>query len=531
MERSFNGFAIISESKFINSFHALLTYATEVKITHNKEIYAELSLEEEIKELYFNFTLDAYNKTLLQQIKEKNAHFLGLFTSSVATGVFLNEYSTFTTVSDYIIFLLKINWITFLPAFIFYNLGVYYLFKENDNLIDINKIVNNKNKLDNKKIIFQITSLGFNIESIKTSLNSVIYWKNIIKKKFNININSSIWIVIEEFYYNKFKKEYETIKKINKEINLIIVPSNYQTKNNTKFKARALNYSCELRKQLGLANKDVWIYFQDEETCVGEDTILGILEFIIDAEDKYFLGNGIILYPLDFENTSIHAQELIRTGNEDIKNLFWQKVKKIPLFGYHGSHFLVRSDIEAEIGWDFGICRAEDWLFHIKVAEKYGKVVSYMKGFAYEKSPYTLMDRLKQRRRWILGNFDIIKRKDISLKFKLPIYYSIFLLYFPIPSLLLATLATLYTNIGMFPFSFLVGFMWFTMLRNYILSYNLHSRYLDKTKIKIYSLLINWIKGAVIEVINPWYALIKRVHSYEVINKDKKQRLKYILKI
>ncbi len=108
MERSFNGFAIISESKFINSFHALLTYATEVKITHNKEIYAELSLEEEIKELYFNFTLDAYNKTLLQQIKEKNPHFLGLFTSSVATGIFLNEYSTFTTVSDYIIFLLKI---------------------------------------------------------------------------------------------------------------------------------------------------------------------------------------------------------------------------------------------------------------------------------------------------------------------------------------------------------------------------------------------------------------------------------------
>jgi hypothetical protein len=83
----------------------------------------------------------------------------------------------------------------------------------------------------------------------------------------------------------------------------------------------------------------------------------------------------------------------------------------------------------------------------------------------------------------------------------------------------------------MFPFSFLVGFIWFSMLRNYILSYNLHSRYLDKTKIKIYSLLINWIKGAVIEVINPWYALIKRVYSYEVINKDKKQRLKYILKI
>ncbi|MDT7865128.1 MAG: glycosyltransferase family 2 protein [Thermoproteota archaeon] len=524
MERAFNGFTIISESKFINSFHALIMHSIETRFSRNKQFYAETIIEKEVKEPYYNFTLDAYNSTMMQQIKEKNAHFLGLFTTSVATGIFLNEFSMFTTVSDYIIFLLKINWITFLPTFIFYNLGIYYLFKGNDSLIDINKIINNKHKLINKKIIFQITSVGFNIESIKSSLNSVIYWKNVIKKKFNININSSIWIVIEEFYYNKFKKEYETIKKINKEINLIIVPSNYQTKNNTKFKARALNYSCELRKQLGLANKDVWIYFQDEETCVGEDTILGILEFIIDSEDKYFVGNGIILYPLDFENTSIHAQEIIRTGSEDIRNLFWQKVKKIPLFGYHGSHFLVRSDIEAEIGWDFGICRAEDWLFHIKVAEKYGNVVSYMKGFAYEKSPYTLIDRLKQRRRWILGNFDIVKRKDVSLKFKLSIYYSIFLLYFPIPSLVLATLATLYTNIGMFPFSFFVGFLWFSVIRNYIISYNLHSRYLDKTKIKFYTLLINWIKGAIIEIINPWYALIKRVNSYEVINKDRKTK-------
>jgi hypothetical protein len=315
------------------------------------------------------------------------------------------------------------------------------------------------------------------------------------------------------------------IQKINKEINLIIVPSNYQTKNNTKFKARALNYSCELRKQLGLANKDVWIYFQDEETCVGEDTILGILEFIIDAEDKYFVGNGIILYPLDFENTSINAQELLRSG-DDIRNLSWQKIKKTALLGYHGSHFLIRSDIEAEIGWDFGICRAEDWLFHIKVTEKHGKVYSFMKGFAYEKSPLTLRDRLKQRRRWIIGNYDIVKRKDVSLKFKLQIYYSLFLLYFPIPSLILASL-----NVGIFPLGFLAGFIWFSILRNYVISYNLHSRYLDKTKIKIYRLLINWIKGAIIEIINPWYALIKRVHSYEVINKDKKQRLKYILKI
>ncbi len=524
MENILNNFPIISEYKFINSFYTLITYPVESKF-RNENLRTEIIIEKEIQEYYYNFTLEVYNSTILQQIKEKKRHFLGLLVASATTGIYFNDVANFTNITDYVLFLLKINWITFLPSFIFYNLGVYYLFKDNSSLIDINKIINNKDKLKNIKIIFQITSLGFNIESIKASLNSVIYWKNIINKKYNINLNSSIWIVIEENYYNKFKEEYEAIKRINKEINLIIVPSEYKTENNTKFKARALNYACELRKQLGLANKNVWIYFQDEETNVGEDTILGIIEFIIDSNDKYLVGNGIILYPLDFENTSIHLQEIIRTGNEDIKNLFWQKEKKIPLFGYHGSHFLVRADIEAKIGWDFGICRAEDWLFHIKVAEKYGKVVSYMKGFAYEKSPYTLIERLKQRRRWILGNFDLIKRKDISLKFKLPIYYSIFMLYFPIPSLCLAPLATLLTNTGMFPFSFLVGFLWFTIFRNYIISYNLHLKYLDKSKIKIHSLLINWIKGAIIEIINPWYALIRRTNSYEVINKDKRKKV------
>jgi len=99
------------------------------------------------------------------------------------------------------------------------------------------------------------------------------------------------------------------------------------------------------------------------------------------------------------------------------------------------------------------------------------------------------------------------------------------MLYFPIPSLCLAPLATLLTNTGMFPFSFLVGFLWFTIFRNYIISYNLHLKYLDKSKIKIHSLLINWIKGAIIEIINPWYALIRRTNSYEVINKDKRKKV------
>ncbi len=172
MENILNNFPIISEYKFINSFYTLITYPVESKF-RNENLRTEIIIEKEIQEYYYNFTLEVYNSTILQQIKEKKRHFLGLLVASATTGIYFNDVANFTNITDYVLFLLKINWITFLPSFIFYNLGVYYLFKDNSSLIDINKIINNKDKLKNIKIIFQITSLGFNIESIKASLNSV----------------------------------------------------------------------------------------------------------------------------------------------------------------------------------------------------------------------------------------------------------------------------------------------------------------------------------------------------------------------
>jgi len=66
-----------------------------------------------------------------------------------------------------------------------------------------------------------------------------------------------------------------------------------------------------------------------------------------------------------------------------------------------GSHFIVRSDVEASIGWDFGEITVEDFIFSYLL--KHNSIqLSILKGFAYERPTLTYKDFLRQRR-WVKG--------------------------------------------------------------------------------------------------------------------------------
>jgi len=134
------------------------------------------------------------------------------------------------------------------------------------------------------KVIFQITTRGLNKEAVKRTVESVLYWAPIYLKDFRV------WVVSEEGENLCFLKDYEGVE-------VIYVPGSYRTKNLTKYKSRALNYSMELRKSLRLNNKATWVYFMDEESVVGEDTILGIIDFIENESKKgKLIGQGLIVY-------------------------------------------------------------------------------------------------------------------------------------------------------------------------------------------------------------------------------------------
>ena len=76
----------------------------------------------------------------------------------------------------------------------------------------------------------------------------------------------------------------------------------------------------------------------------------------------------------------------------------------------HGSNLLLRADIEKSIGWDFANSCAEDSLFGYVAYKKYGGIFGWHGGVLEEQSPFTFSDFIKQRQRWIKGNFENLSR-------------------------------------------------------------------------------------------------------------------------
>jgi len=460
------------------------------------------------QQIFEKFSLENYNITIEKIIERKKVYFGNLFLSSGVTSVLFTKMQMINNVNDLIIYSIKFTWLLPLPIFALANIGKYKILNKEYLEINIEKIKKDKN-LSKVKIIFQIVTKGQNIKVLERSILSIKYWVKKIFERYNIIINNEIWVIVDEEYKDnvKFLRKYD--------VKIIEVPKNFNTNNNTKYKARALHYANLLRREMEINSSSTWIYHQDEETCVGEDTILGILDFI-SSRDK-LIGCGIILYPLDWENKVTYAEELLRSS-DDLRILSLIKDGKLP-FGYHGSHFLVRADIEDEIGWDYGENKAEDMLFHLKAQAKFSKNIGFLKGFAYEKAPSTIKDFLKQRTRWLKGSFDTLKSNELTFNHKLMVILSLIVWYASIPSTIISIISLFYQG-GISPFlGFTVGFVWYSLIDNYKLAYELNSIYLGG-EIKITRLIINMIAGALLEAFVPWYALFHKTKGFEVIKKD-----------
>lgn len=372
------------------------------------------------------------------------------------------------------------------------------------------------------RVIFQITTRGLNKEAVKRSVCSVLFWAPRYLKDYEV------WVVTEDDVDKAF---FESLNGLNEEakkrVKIVYVPRDYETPNGTKYKARALNYALELRRKLGYDLKKTWIYAMDEESIVGEDTILGIIDFIesVSKEGK-LVGQGIIVYSNFWgKNIFLSLGDSIRAG-DDLSRFRFQGECGEVLVGLHGSHLLYRADVEDRIGWDFGEVRAEDALFGTLVNKYFKKTYGWLKGKLYEQSPFSVEDYIRQRRRWFWGISDIfLNRDDIELKYK--ITYLLFMVSWlsTLPSLLVAFVNIFYPTpvphpFVVVPFGFLTGTLVYVYWKGCEL--NLQPAGKDSLGKKILNVLV--IPAiAIIEGIAPWYALITYKKSkkvgYEVIRK------------
>jgi len=452
---------------------------------------------------YEKFTKESYNVTMAQLAGRRAKHAF-LFTLSAAVSIVVFYFGrSLLPYGNTPLKYLSIAWIMGIPVVV---ISFYWFLKYSGSMTLPDNIT-----IPEDRIIFQLTTLGKSPRTVYNSIRSVHHWAG------KIGMNYESWVITEE-NSPMLETEYASLIRENG-TRIVVVPLIYETPKGTKSKARALNYGCDLRKkEIGL-NDDVWIYHQDDETSVGEDTILGICDFI--STGKYNIGSGIIIYPLNFQNTPDHVQEFVRSY-DDFRTMGSLLTKRNPLIGFHGSHFVVKQSVEDSVGNDFGTRKAiaEDYLLENSIRERYGDRYGTIKGFAYEQSAGSLKAKLTQRRRWFIGALGIYPLKD-----KIPLYKKVLVLYTQVAwmsaviSLAAMILSVAFHFDSLIPYNgIFFGVVWYGMVISYYEGYRLHKPYIGELKAS--KTIINGIIGGLTDAIAPWYSLFTYKNWLIWLDKD-----------
>ena len=217
------------------------------------------------------------------------------------------------------------------------------------------------------------------------------------------------------------------------------VPDDYRTANGALFKARGLQYALEHSAM----PDDAWLVHLDEETQPTPSGIKGIARLITEEEasGELRVGQGAILYHRNWrQHPFLTLADMVRTG-DDFARFHFQHRVGVTLFGLHGSYIVCRNDVEKEVGFDFGPVGSitEDAFWALKCMEN-GRRARWCDGYLEEQSTESVMDFIKQRRRWFMGLAMVSLHAPVHWKWRIMLGFNTFTWAF-------APLALLYTYI------------------------------------------------------------------------------------
>lgn len=240
-----------------------------------------------------------------------------------------------------------------------------------------------------EKIYFRYVTRGNNqtlvVENVRL-LSQLIY---------SVNPHQYVIEVVSDSPFVDFESE---------NCKFIIVPENYKINYNaspTLYKARALHYALSQSE----AKPEDWIVHLDEETKLTKSCVLSITKFARFHPDR--IGQGsIVYYPKSFQSIFHYINTLadsLRTA-DDMGKFRVQFSLGNCWCGMKGSFIVLKNKIEQSIGFNYGIegSITEDAYFALKAKEA-GHQFGFITDCMFEKSPFTMVDFLRQRRRWITG--------------------------------------------------------------------------------------------------------------------------------
>lgn len=164
---------------------------------------------------------------------------------------------------------------------------------------------------------------------------------DLVKANVNRNMNTCLDTGLENFLI-----EVVTDKPINlvkhRRIREVVVPRDYKTKSGALFKSRALQYCLE--DSVNLLNPQDWIVHLDEETLLTENSVRGIINFVLDG--KHPFGQGLITYANEnVVNWLTTLADSFRVSDDMGKLRLQFKLFHKPLFSWKGSYVVTQVNI------------------------------------------------------------------------------------------------------------------------------------------------------------------------------------------
>ncbi|KAK6626347.1 hypothetical protein RUM43_006658 [Polyplax serrata] len=242
-------------------------------------------------------------------------------------------------------------------------------------------------------------------------------YPDLVRSNVRQNIETCLKAGLENFIFDVVTDKPINVEVVSRRVRELVVPISYKPKSGALFKARALQYCLEDGVNY-LANSD-WIVHLDEETLLTENSVRGILNFVLDG--KHHFGQGLITYANeDVVNWVTTLADTFRVADDLGKLRLQFSMFHKPLFSWKGSYVVTQVGAERAVSFDNGLdgSVAEDCFFAMRAFHK-GYSFNFVEGEMWEKSPFSLWDFVQQRKRWLQGILLVVHSKAIPFRNKI----------------------------------------------------------------------------------------------------------------